>query len=623
MNLRKSMANLALKQMPETVRDEVIRQGTFADTHGLVFASTITMDGRFSFEDRQLFKAIRASLSSAEPQELNVLEGRGQGDPALTIDLQDGVPGLETDGQRFALPDLAILSSSQPIRNVAIRRVLDQGGIIGRQREYWENRSTQGAALTDEEARDLLALIKRGPLSIYRQIRDRVNEGEVALEDLLPKDPHYWIGLVGGLSNGRPLSTFVREAFLETGRHWQPLGHRQALLTMLRWAVAPDAGFEAFAEQIKDSTEVDRLLAEGATTLTDPFSRIGLLALCRALPDGSREERCQAALSLALSEDLEARCRLLSAFFILSYPHVAAHIGFQAEPPWWRRLVVFLHASELVRLLWDCVDLGALEGVVQQKMSLNYVAAAGWDLQIDPVWRGAWASAMQIEAEVLGRLINVCGSDEHLVDIIRNGLDTRADRMPLFTVNYPGPVEIVRRGPSALRGHKPSVEEVTSAAEQPLGSLEIALAVNSLPRIGPIEQVISALCQSIGASRWPTNDTEAQTNFILAACELAFAAAEARNAELAGSILDRLSEASADEYSERFATAIVAAALACTAASTDSSERSRLLRERFPRVIGRRRGGRIHQLGSALVRHLVHLGVRPSDARVMSATLAN
>jgi hypothetical protein len=189
-------------------------------------------------------------------------------------------------------------------------------------------------------------------------------------------------------------------------------------------------------------------------------------------------------------------------------------------------------------------------------------------------------------------------------------------------MGYPGPVETIRRHSSTLSRNIRYIEEIAEAAAHPLSSPEITLAISALPQIGPLGPIIDIVHQSVGASRWPADDEEAQGNFVLAACELSFVAAEAQDPILAGLLLDRLREAALADTSERFATAIVAAALACTAASANTNERSRLLSRRFPDVVAARRGGGTHQIGAAIARYLTEFGITPADGRRISAKLA-
>jgi hypothetical protein len=568
---------MSLRDLPKTLREAVIQDRAFCERYEIGITTTITINGRLLIEQSSLVSAARAALHQKISQPISSAEGV-EGRIVLLSDQQERI-GIEIGEDHFQLDDYLVLSPNSATRIAAFKTIADRDGLLGEKRQRWADQIVK-EELADEDMIALLGDLAEAPLAVQRIISSTVARGSAPLTVLTPNSSEYWLALVGGKTQGRAIDEFIKDSFRTVINRWMDIGPEAALLTALPWAVSPYSPFEEL-HSMGIGPELMQASISDLQEVPDPFSKVGLIDFMTrlAVADTDWVEQGVSILQRVLEDDLSLRCRFLSSFYLITYAHVAARNEFQDEPPWWRRLVSFLHASELVRLFWMEVDVDDMEDAAHQGSLEAYLAATSVDLRKEAAWRGQWASALHLEAEVLGRLSNVIGSSEILINIMQADHESRDQRVPRFICMYPGPVERIERNRDAPWPNTlPALSEFIAAADSPLGKQGLELIANLAPIVALPEEILKRLFVNVQRSTFPTALDE-QSRFVNICGELAHISAEAKDRELASALIEKIGSAALHPLPARLRLPLVTAGIVCTASASTDEEWGKMVRE--------------------------------------------
>jgi hypothetical protein len=476
--IRSRLANTVLENAPPIIRKTLLEDKDFRREYSLEADAVLAFgDSGISFQRSDLFSSVRKLLSGTMVEK--VIDTNGQIWELINIGEEGELPKptLSRDNQNFTLPELIELSPDSSTRLRYLEEAAFDENIPRHAMESWRNILIDRALLDDEV--DLFqSEFRETPIEKMRLLHDEAVSGQIDFSTLVPLSRRYFERLVGAYDGSHSICNYASgngKVFLEQLSQWQPYyGFLFSLLLSSHSLMT--------AEIISDLLSEDELLRIFNFLIHhgDRLSQLGAIEVgLRVLPSKPNIEPLILDLIKQIrDDDVDGQMsgfELLSSLFVFVDGELSRIRLFSTTPPFYRRLAALSQAALIQRVLIDTdVDINKFGISVLNSRAEQYYMQSYVDMRLEPRWNPDFASAFQLKAEFVGRILlagkkyeqNITNSE--LSNLI---LGTQPGSLhyliPFFNPYLPGPLE------GALESQSTLPKEFAAIIEEQLGSKEV------------------------------------------------------------------------------------------------------------------------------------------------------
>lgn len=495
--IRSRLANAVLENAPPIIRKTLLEDQDFRSEYSLEADAVLAFgNSGVSFQRFDLFAAVRKILSGSKVEK--VIDTNGQIWDLINIGEEGELPRptLSRDNQKFTIPELVALSPDSSTRLQYLEEAAFDVNLPGHTMESWRNILIDRALLDDEV--DLFqSEFRETPIGIMRLLHDEAVSGQIDFSTLVPPSRRYFERLVGAYDGSHSIRDYAAgngRVFLDQLSQWQPY---YGFLYSLFQSSHSLLSAEITIDQLSDK-ELLRAF-EFLINHGDRLSQVGAVEVgLRVLP--SRPDIEPLILDLIKQirdDDVDGQMsvfKLLSSLFVFVDGELSRIRLFSTTPPFYRRLAALSQAALIHRVLINtAVDINKFGMSVLNSRAEQYYMQLYVDMRLEPRWNPDFASAFQLKADFVGRIMlagrkyeqNITNSE--LLDLVLGTQPGSLHSLISFFYPYlPGPLE------GALDSQSTLPTEFAAIIEEQLG----------LKEVGPssfIALVNSALIFHIGA----------------------------------------------------------------------------------------------------------------------------
>lgn len=478
-HVRSELAYASLGIVPPMICNALLEEPDFRDEYGIEAKAILSFDeSNVSIPRFELFKAIREILAGASVKEVADTNDEKWKVEDVSEDGELPDIGLSRGAQRLNLPGYAVLSPDTDTRLRSLDESASDVNLPSGERAAWRDVLAE-RPLDDDEVDAFHNDLRDTPIERERSIRREMMAGHSSVNSLVPLSRRYYERLVGAYDGSSSIHEYAAgdgREFLDHLLAWRPY---DGLLFYLYLASHPSMTAEI---------DVDRLAREDLARAFyflnkqgDRTSQIGAVELgLRILPSRPEIEPALVGLIEQIRDDDDdgqaSDFKLLSALFLLVDGELSRARLMPAEPPFFRRLTALSQAALIHRqLVNSAIDVDAFyEWAFEQRGEQFYLQSVA-DLRLEPHWRPGLATASQMRAGSLGRIIIAAVNNEQnikggkLDDLILGAesgiLQSLNDSFSLY---LPGPLE----GTESSRSMLPA--SIVAAIETQLGADVVA-----------------------------------------------------------------------------------------------------------------------------------------------------
>lgn len=489
--IRSRLANAVLENAPPIIRKTLLEDKDFRREYSLEADAVLAFgNSGISFQRSDLFAAIRKLLSNTMVEK--VIDTNGQIWDLINIGEEGELPRptLSRDNQKFTLPELVELSPDSSTRLQYLEEAALDENLPRPTTEFWRNILIDRALLDDEV--DLFqSEFRETPIGKMRLLHDEAVSGQINFSTLVPPSRRYFERLVGVYDGSHSICDYAAgngRVFLDQLSQWQPY---YGFLYSLFLSSHPLLSAEITIDQLSDKELLrafEFLIKHG-----DRLSQVGAVEVgLRVLP--SRPDVEPFILDLIKQirdDDVDGQMsgfKLLSSLFVFVDGELSRIRLFSTTSPFYRRLAALSQAALINRVLINTsVDINRFGISVLNSRAEQYYMQSYVDMRLEPRWNPDFASAFQLKADFVGRILlagrkyeqNITNSE--LSDLV---LGTQPEslhsQIPFFYHFLPGPLEGVLESQSALPKEFATIIEEQLRAKEIGPSSFIALANSAL-----------------------------------------------------------------------------------------------------------------------------------------------
>lgn len=394
--------------LPSRVRAKLLADDAFLANYGPL-AHTIMTVGTFSIDQVKLLNAVRRSLATHTPQEINDVAGR----QLLVNHDRDTVSlGVAVGGevQRLAeFQDLMILSPNSNDRVQALHRLLDSFGPTAPDFSILKSAANE-RELTDLETTELLEELTNGFEAYRARIARAHNADRIILDDIVPDSLLYYERFCGPIPRDivpeeyltRILPSYRRQLLSRN----LVRGLEICLLGSLRDDLAPSVWTEAIGDE-----EMWTVL-NAIDLRCNPFALLGALDIALTRQHDQRfrifgNETISTLVKEELSRPDDVNSyELLPLFAELVLDRINVIEGGAYCEPVWKRMCAWMHAGLLMQsTLHVEIKVDMFRKWAHSIRTMTGTYAQMIDLRRAPMYRAGEISHRSIREEIIGRLI--------------------------------------------------------------------------------------------------------------------------------------------------------------------------------------------------------------------------
>ncbi|AVA21348.1 hypothetical protein [Rhizobium sp. NXC24] len=445
-----ALAREMLRDLPQSLIEVFQDDPEFCSGFDQFLSRTVTFGPAWSF-DRLVFFEELANLYLKD-KDREIVSNQG-GHAVLSLLDPDSTrqPVLLIEDRTIRLPDTWYVSPIEADRRRGIRKdvpVADTGDI---KLNAWLD-TLRSNHLDRQQAVAFEAELALVPKVVSDHILSNLYSKNVPLRFLVPGAARYFERLVGRLSTEETIGDYILKGASTLVRQLVETDH----LAGAKWALLLSAHphFHKAFEGLHFSTEHLQAVFEWAAASGDLISQLGAFEWGMALLGEHPEIESKLfniATTLA-SEDAASkngRFQELSNLFCFVDGSVS-HTGFMRhKPAFWRRLGTIAQASLIQRLrIYAEVPSTRFCEQFSHNVTPFFSLQTLVDLRTEPRWIGEFASAEQLKAEFMGRLLAAAKTNESAIqsDAFRTFAfseqrDSLVTLLPLLIAHLPGPIE--------------------------------------------------------------------------------------------------------------------------------------------------------------------------------------
>lgn len=475
---RAAIARAALEFVPPLIRESLLNEKSFREEYSLKTEARVSFGSSgVSIQRSDLFNAVRTLLAGQGRAQVVDAEGRRWD---LTNDAREGeLPRLvlSSNKQRLFLPDLSVLSEDVVTRIQALDRSAFDVNLPLDATQKWKE-LLQRRSAEDDELKIIFDDIHDTPTRAARVIQSEITEGESSISTLVPRSRRYFERLVGKYDGSKSIREYAvggGRAVIKQLEEWKPYeGFLLSLLLSSHSALTAEIHVSRLGR--KDLEKAFDYLEEHG----DVLSRLGGFEVgLRILPDRPEVEPHLLRLVHQIRDDEVERqgseFKLFSGLFILVDGELARTHIFAEEPPFYRRLASLAQASLIQRQLTGSgIDYDHFCDWAYNSRGRYFYMQSLSDMRAEPRWNPDWATANQMQADFLGRMMiagnnyraNIGGGE--LRDVVVGESEESIRNQYEFPFPYlAGPLEGGDDNPNVVP------DQLASEIEEQLGSDEI------------------------------------------------------------------------------------------------------------------------------------------------------
>lgn len=507
-----ALAAHVISNLPEDIRQMVLRDGEFCARLGVVTSSVISLVEGFKFDREKLYESARKVLAGGASASISNVEGE-----SCQISLQSGekpVIVIEKGPQRVLHSLLVLVGGSAPVRLRALVAAAEVARLSEAQVAKW-SKIVSESSLSGQQMDELGQLIGNSLTGFLENLEELVAVGGFNSAQLVPSGSSYYEQLMFGcLGNESSLEEFNSESLqrafsAEIAKDVSRISHAFSL-------GAVEFLFPIGCNEIDDSNLLEYLEKQGQ--FDDPFSIIATISLC--MRRWRRDERYGAIGKTALERLASGRpklrelCELFSGLYALTLSRLGRHDSFRGKPVYYKRLAAFGHASLCVREIGSA----GLPASDFMKWCFNTEGSGFlWSSLLDkreaPRWRMEWLDPEQIVNEVIGRLHNLISIEP--IAATELGLADRISElqtgkgMETWMPFYPGPLEGAAMEEKAIAELTPeNIQLVRETIEKGAGLARCIGLVAISPIWNVPNELIAEATKELDRSALPSDEKE-------------------------------------------------------------------------------------------------------------------
>lgn len=515
--------------VPPLIRETLSEDSQFRNEHDIISDAVITFDlSSISLRRSELYSAVRKCLSGIEKVVVSDTHDKKWG--LKNIGKEGELPKLEmhSDTQRLILPDFIGLSPDVSIRLRYLDEMISNVNLPSDTQAEWRSVLLE-RALEDEEMDSFYRECRNTPVEKAKSIRGKITEGNISITvpSLVPASRRYYERLIGVICGSASINEYAisgAKNLFERLSSWRPYdGFLFSLLLSSHSAITA----EISVDQLESKDIVCAF--ESVEIHGDVISQLGAIEVgLRVLEERPEIESVLIRLIKKLRDDdanaQNSGYNLISALFILVDGEFSRTRLFTKEPPFYRRLAALSQAALIYRQIINSnvASDQLCEWALSNFGGKFYIQSLA-DMRIEPCWSPDFASASQIKADFLGRIVIAAGRCEknikqgELYDLL---FGTNPDSIPSLcefpSSYYPGPLEGIEDTPKILPVEIAKMIETQLCSEEVTAKSFIAL-VNSamIFRVGTDQAELAAKTLKLGSYRLTKIESRSQLLAIL------------------------------------------------------------------------------------------------------------
>jgi len=489
--IRSRLANAVLENAPPLIRKTLLEDKDFRREYSLEADAVLALgNSGVSFQRSDLFAAVRKLLSGTMVEK--VIDTNGQIWELINIGEEGGLPKptLSRDNQNFTLPELVELSPDSSTRLLYLEEAALDVNLPRHTAEFWRN-ILKDRALLDDEVDLFQSEFRETPIGKMRLMHDEVVSGQINFATLVPPSLRYFERLVGAYDGNHSIRDYAGgngRVFLDQLSQWQPYyGFLYSILLSSHSLISA----EITVDQLSDKELLrafEFLIKHG-----DRLSQVGAVEVgFRVLP--SRPDIEPFILDLIKQirdDDIDGQIsgfKLLSSLFVFVDGELSRIQLFSTTPPFYRRLAALSQAALIHRVLINTsVNIDKFGISVLNSRAKQYYMQSYVDMRLEPRWNPDFASAYQLKADFVGRIMlagrkyeqNITNSE--LSDLVLGTQPGSLHSIIPFIYPYlPGPLEGELESQNTLPKEFAAIIEEQLAAKEVGPSSFIALVNTAL-----------------------------------------------------------------------------------------------------------------------------------------------
>lgn len=476
--IRSRLANAVLENAPPIIRKTLLEDQDFRREYSLEADAVLAFgNSGISFQRSDLFAAVRKLLSGTMVEK--VIDTNGQIWDLISIGEEGGLPKptLYRNNQNFTLPELVELSPDSSTRLQYLEEAAFDINLPGSAAEFWRN-ILKDRALLDDEVDLFQSEFRETPVGKMRLMHDEAASGQINFTTLVPPSLRYFERLVGSYDGSHTIRDYAvgnGRVFLDQLSQWQPYySFLYSLLLSSHSLLSAEITIDQLSEkELLNAYEF--LIKHG-----DRLSQVGAVEVgLRILP--SRPDIEPFILDLIKQirdDDVDGQMsgfNLLSSLFVFVDGELSRIRLLSTTPPFYRRLAALSQAALIHRVLKNtAVDIDKFGISVLNSRAEQYYMQSYVDMRLEPRWNPDFASAFQLKADFIGRILlagrkyeqNIINSE--LSDLVLGTQPGSLQSLIPFLYPYlPGPLEGVLESQSTLP------KEFAAIIEEQLGAKEV------------------------------------------------------------------------------------------------------------------------------------------------------
>lgn len=540
---RAIIAQATLGLLPPLIIETLVEDAAFREDYGLTSDAIISfVDFGVYIQRSELYNAVRKHLSGISKVEL--LDKHDQKWELKNMDEERDVPRLElsSDKQCIVLPNFAELSPDSTIRFRYLDEVVSSVNLPSSTRDEWRNVFSK-RSLSDDEVDAFWSDYRDTPIEQAKCIRSEIKKGQINLSSMVPPSRRYFERLIGIFDGSDSISDYAAgsgRTFFEQLSSWRPYdGFLFSLLLSSHFSLTAEINVHQLGkEEIVHAFEF--LDKHG-----DIISQFGAVEVgLRVLVLRPEIEPILFRLITRLCDEAinaqDSGFKLISALFIVVDGELSRLRLFIEEPSFYRRLAAFSQAALIYRQVVNSgIDTGKFcEWAIANRGEQYYLQSFA-DMRMEPCRNPDFASALQIKANIFGRIMTTARNYEQniknreLYDLIfdtNSGSIYSLCRFPYSF--YPGPLDGVDDTLKILPTEI-SKEINIQLSEQEVTAKSFIALLNSVMVFRVETEQAKLAAKALKRGGYRLSNVENQSQLLNILYGLATVAAITRNSELA------------------------------------------------------------------------------------------
>lgn len=415
-DVRAVNVQVVLKMMPPIIYETFVEDAQFMKQYGLTSDGVISFDhSNVSVQRSELFNAVRKCLCGIAKVEL--FDKNGKEWTVINIAKEGDIPKIKVSSgnQHRTLPNLAGLSSDRTIRLRYLDEEVSNVNLPRSVQAAWYNILSE-RSLEDEEVNLFFSECRDTPVNQVEFIRSHIKEKSITISSLVPASRRYFERLIGVFDGSTSICNYAAgggRAFFKQLLSWRSYdGFLFSLLLSSHSALTVEIDVDQVASE--ELVAAYEFLDEHG----DIVSQLGAIEVAlRVLSSRPELEPILIRLIKRLCGDdvntQDSGFNLITALFILIDGELSRIQLFTKEPPFYRRLAALTQAALIYRQIVNS-GIGIeefCEWAFNNRAGQYYLQSLA-DMRTEPCWCPDLASAMQLKANLLGRIMIVARNCE-------------------------------------------------------------------------------------------------------------------------------------------------------------------------------------------------------------------